>query len=408
MRKEDMAKKEKTWVPASIKPLLSVLLLVLCGLLIADNAVAAEAIAKLTLVNGRVDLLRGGGLPAVAAKVGDSLFVNDVIRTKSRSRAEVEFTDGTVLKISQRSRIDISEYVAGDARGARRINLPRGKVEAVVPARLAKEIGLSPKQNSFEINTPNAVAGVRGTWYIDLANNAGNWVLVKEGIVYIISHAFPDIVLEVVAGQIASIPWDQPPSKKEATAAEKEWMEGESEDGYAGTEIGTEGNGPGVWWLDPLAGLILSPLASEELPRFLPLPAFEVGRTTLSGSLVAGASGQFDFISVIMKDVVFLAPSTGQAPTIWKTDAISGTYSFGPELTSGVGSIPVSNGQGITGNFNINQWGAGSWSGTASGQGSLSGGTYTGPVNFQGNVSGAHGGGNSGSFSGTGSGTATQ
>ncbi len=400
-------KKIRTLVSACIKPLLSFLPLILFVLLAADNALAAQMVAKFTMVAGKVDVLRGGALPASAAKVGDGLFVNDVIRTKSKSSAEVVFTDGTVLKISQRSRIDINEYVAGDAQGTRRINLPRGKVEAVVPAGLAKKIALSPKQNTFEINTPNAVAGVRGTRYIDLANNAGNWVLVKEGIVYIISHAFPDMVLDVMPGELASIPRDLPPSKKKATEAETAWIEGDAEDGNAGGEIGTAGYVPDIWGLDPLASLILSPLSSEDLPRFLPPPAFEVGSTTLSGSLVAGPSGAIDFISVIMKDVIFLAPSTGQAPTIWKTDSISGTYSFGPDLPNGIASIPVSNGQGITGNFTIGQWGDSTWSGTASGQGNLSGGTYTGPVSFQGGVSGTHGGGNSGSFSGTGSGTAS-
>jgi hypothetical protein len=407
MRKHDISKQRKLLLPSSLRPLSAVLLLLVWSLLAADKALAADVIAKFTVVEGKVDVLRGGTLPAVAAKSGDSLFVNDVIRTKSRSHAVVEFLDGTVLKISQRSRIDISEYVSADTRGARRINLPRGKVEATVPAKLAQKISLAPGQNTFEINTPNAVAGVRGTRYIDLVNNAGNWVLVKEGTVYIISHAFPEIVLDVEAGQIARIPGKQPPSKKEATEAEKEWMEGDAEDGNAGEELGAEGEDFGLWWLGSLAGLFLSPLPAEELPRFLPPPAFEVGRTTLSGSLVAGTSGQFDFISVIMKDVIFFAPSTGQAPTIWKTDSISGTYSFGAALANGVGSIPVSNGQGITGSFNINQWGDSTWSGSASGEGNLSGGTYTGPVSFQGSVSGSHGGGNSGSFSGTGSGTAT-
>ena len=49
----------------------------------ADISGAAEVIAKFTVVEGTVDVLRGGALPAVAAKAGDTLSAKDIIRTKS-------------------------------------------------------------------------------------------------------------------------------------------------------------------------------------------------------------------------------------------------------------------------------------------------------------------------------------
>jgi hypothetical protein len=378
----------------TITYILSLLLISLASLILPlDSASAAtEAIAKFSKTEGKVDVLKGGALPAVSAKNGDTVFLKDIVRTKSSSQAEVIFTDGTVLRIGQRSRIDISEYATKDKTGKTIINLPRGKVEALVPPSTSKQIADS-KSKRFEIHTPNAVAGVRGTNYIVYIENDITWVLVKEGSVTIYNPAFPDQVIIVNAGELASVLPDKAPVKKEASNPEIQRIElaGKIEEtGFEGTENFNSDS------------VVITPVP-------LTPPVVEIGRTTLSGSLVAGPSGQFDFISVIMKDVIFFAPSNGQAPTIWTTGSISGDYSFGPNISNGVSSIPVSDGRGITGNFNITQWGNNNtWSGNANGQGNLSGGSYSGPVSFQGNVGGTHTGGNSGTFAGTGSGTASK
>ena len=47
----------------------------------------AEVVGRLTQVEGRVDLLKGGQLPAIPAKVEDGVQPGDVLRTKSQSKA---------------------------------------------------------------------------------------------------------------------------------------------------------------------------------------------------------------------------------------------------------------------------------------------------------------------------------
>lgn len=360
------------------------------------KAGAAAPVAKFTVVEGQVDVLGGGALPASPANVNGAVFEKDMVRTKSASRAEVAFSDGSLLKIGQRSRIDINEYRADDPQAKRKLVLPRGRVEAVVPQGLANQ-ALLPKGSRFEIQTPNAVAGVRGTDYVVSFDNSRTWVMVKEGMVQVFNPEFPDDIIVLNAGQMTFVYMHRPPQPPTtATEADKTSIE-------KGVKSGDMGiTGEGVITFTAFDSPVLPP------PLPVPPPAVEIGRTTLSGALIAGPPGQFDFISVIMKDVIFLAPSTGQAPSLWKTDTISGNYSFGPNIVDGVSSIPVSDGKGITGNFNIGQWGNNTWSGTASGQGNLSGGSYNGPVSFQGDVSGTHTGGTSGSFSGTGSGRASR
>lgn len=190
--------------------LLPVLLLLTAHcLLLTAQAEVAEAIGKFTYVEGMVDVLREGKLPATPAKVGNHVFVKDILRTKSDSRAEITFNDGNTLRLAKRTRIDISEYVA-DTGGV--INLPRGKAQAIVPKERAGRIAASPKALKFEIRTPNAVAGARGTDYITFHDRGMTGVLVIEGTVAVYNPKFPEAVVNVSAGQITLVPPDKPPA----------------------------------------------------------------------------------------------------------------------------------------------------------------------------------------------------
>lgn len=135
----------------------------LCVFPFVNSAEASEAVGKFTSIEGKVDVLSGGNLPARPAVAGDDVFVKDAVRTKSGSSAKILFNDGNVLTIEQRSRIDISEYYTGGSMEGI-IKLPRGKVNAVVGKDVLKDTG-NGEGKKFEIHTPNAVAGVRGTCY---------------------------------------------------------------------------------------------------------------------------------------------------------------------------------------------------------------------------------------------------
>uniref|UniRef100_C6DY91 Anti-FecI sigma factor, FecR n=1 Tax=Geobacter sp. (strain M21) TaxID=443144 RepID=C6DY91_GEOSM len=160
------------------------------------GAALAEVVGKLTVVEGAVDIMPGGQLPAVAAKAGGAVQKGDFVRTKSNARAELTFNDGSVVKIAQRSRIDVGEYSAGN----RKLALPRGKVQAtVIPA------AAGGKARSFEIRTPNAIAGVRGTsFYVyHQANVTG--VAVLQGVVHTASVSQPSKGVTLVAGTATTV-----------------------------------------------------------------------------------------------------------------------------------------------------------------------------------------------------------
>jgi hypothetical protein len=132
---------------------------VLALMLIWSNIAGAEVVGRLTQVDGQVDLLKGGKLPAVALKAGDTVEPGDVIRTKSRSKAQITFIDDSLLTLSQNARMAIEEFKFDPGQGKRQalLKIAQGLALAVV-----NKI-LQTQEPDFVIKTQTAIMGVRGT-----------------------------------------------------------------------------------------------------------------------------------------------------------------------------------------------------------------------------------------------------
>ena len=204
----------------------------LCSLLLIfvvgvwPAAAAAEAIASVKIVSGVVELMRFGKLPAIKVSVGDSLSAGDLVRTKSGGYAEVWYKDGTILKIAQRSRVDIGDQAGGQGGDTPNAKLVRGKVQAIVEPPSVKDSGQSAKAKRFEIRTPNAVAGVRGTDFVVTFQRNVTGVLVKRGTVYTYNRLLPDRVVNVTQSTLTTITAGSPPLKaRPATRSEIDRIE---------------------------------------------------------------------------------------------------------------------------------------------------------------------------------------
>ncbi len=172
-------------------------------LLLSVTVLHAAAIATLRNVVGPVDLLIGGALPASPAKNDGKLASGDMIRTKTGGFAEVVYNDGTVLHISPRSRVDIGEHFSGKNANGSEVHLVRGKVQAIVDLKNAKASGPGPKK--FEVRTPNAIAGVRGTDFVVSHEQSTTGVFVRSGSVYSFNPQFPSRLVTLTAGTITTV-----------------------------------------------------------------------------------------------------------------------------------------------------------------------------------------------------------
>ena len=182
---------------------------ILVWLLTIPAGVEAAAVGRFTQVEGEVDLLKQGKLPALPVKLQDNIEPGDIIRTKSQAKAQITFVDDTTMSISPGSRIAIESYMYDAAKKQRNgvVQIFYGMVHTVVNRILQTE------KPDFLLKTHTAVMGVRGTrWYAvlhpiatDVFNESGK-VCAK--------NAFPEVVGEVCLKdmEFTRVVWNLPPT----------------------------------------------------------------------------------------------------------------------------------------------------------------------------------------------------
>lgn len=151
-------------------------------------AAQGDVAGRFTQVEGRVDILRGGQLPATPVKVNDGVQTGDVIRTKFLSKAQITFMDNSILTISPESRIGIEAYMFDSAQNKRNavVQLFRGLAHVVV-----SKIFQSAEPD-FVVKTQTAVMGVRGTDFgVRLTPNSSE-ILNFEGRLQV-GNIFPEV-----------------------------------------------------------------------------------------------------------------------------------------------------------------------------------------------------------------------
>ncbi len=197
----------------------SVIVIALLALLLLLPLLAQAApVGKFTSIEGAVDVT-SPGKEAIKANLGDSLNVGDIIRTKSKSKSEVTFLDGTVLRIAESSRLRVSEFAQQQEQRTAILNLFRGKIQNIVKT-LA---GASAEKSKYEIHTPTAVCGVRGTQFFAYHQAGVSGAVVTEGTIYAFSANKPGEVRNIGAGQaMVVINANTPPAVRTATTTETE------------------------------------------------------------------------------------------------------------------------------------------------------------------------------------------
>lgn len=136
--------------------LAAALLIVTAGL---PSAAEAPPIAQIKKVIGQAAVLRSG--ERRPAKVGDMLFVKDVIETGSDGGIGITFIDNTVFSAGPSSQIALDEFQfdSNNFRGAMPADMRRGTL-AVVSGDIPRST-----PGAMKMKTPTAILGVRGTTF---------------------------------------------------------------------------------------------------------------------------------------------------------------------------------------------------------------------------------------------------
>lgn len=120
------------------------------------HAVLAGRVSSL---QGDVSVTRLGELNARPVTKMMEIHVNDQITTGTDGRVRILFVDDSVVSLAENSKLRVSKQVYNPVARQREsvIDLFRGRVRSVVSR------FLNTQMNRFEIRTPTAVAGVRGS-----------------------------------------------------------------------------------------------------------------------------------------------------------------------------------------------------------------------------------------------------
>jgi len=160
----DMSKKCRVWFFS---------ILFLMGLVGIGKA-EEKQIATLSAYLGEVLLQKAGETTWQRAEEGTFLFEEDKIQTKEDSSAEIIFDYENVIELSQNSLLEIKSLkIKEDDSKESLLKLEIGRVLA--------EVGEIPASSKFEIHTPTAVAGVRGTEFLVEEKDGESSVAVFKG-----------------------------------------------------------------------------------------------------------------------------------------------------------------------------------------------------------------------------------
>ncbi|MFV8258213.1 FecR family protein [Bdellovibrio bacteriovorus] len=130
-----------------------------CFLLCVQVHAADKMYGVFMVVKGGVQIHTEG--KTAAAKVGAKVYEGDKVVTAADSRAKIVMSDRNVLNLSPDTTIEITQYQNDAATGKKNveIKLSGGKIRSNV------EQTYDGEKSKFQIKTPTAVAGVRGTQF---------------------------------------------------------------------------------------------------------------------------------------------------------------------------------------------------------------------------------------------------
>jgi hypothetical protein len=174
------------------------------GLLLAASVSAASAAAaspatvgRIVAQSGAVTIERAAG-PKVAAQRGDFVAQGDVVATGAQGSVRLLMRDKSVLALTANSRLRFTAYEVRPEQKSRRARLTvlAGRLWAMVTEAVHPEA-------SYEVESGNAVAGVRGTELVfDVDPTGSSSVVVLHGEVELGSASARELLAQSERGSV--------------------------------------------------------------------------------------------------------------------------------------------------------------------------------------------------------------
>jgi hypothetical protein len=160
------------------------LVLFVLALFFSTTATAAESGANdavVTVLQGSARVYSKGVAKGHLLKQGDLLKKDQEVKVAKKSRMEIRFPDGTIMRLAEKSHLKLNQLSFNKQTEEKNV-----KVDLSIGKLWAKVKKLITPDSSVEVRTSNAVAGVRGTVYrINVEDDKSALVKVYDGSVYV-------------------------------------------------------------------------------------------------------------------------------------------------------------------------------------------------------------------------------
>lgn len=158
----------------------------------------ADSIGKFRDVQGNVSLTRAK--TDSRPRTGDNVELDDLVSTRERARTKISLSDNTLLTLGQNSKLTITRYLLSPQKKTGVISLKMGTLHSQIQKTM---------DSSFEVHTPNAIVGARGTAWLTVAEVVNGVlqtkVYVLEGTVTVFNAAIPGQIVTLTAGQFTTV-----------------------------------------------------------------------------------------------------------------------------------------------------------------------------------------------------------
>lgn len=146
-----------------LKLSLSRIVISLFALLVFSVSVgAAEVVGTITHLSGPLFAQQGNSQPQVLA-CGSDVEVGQVLITEKRTFARIKFIDGSLVTLRPNTQFKVEQLVYRETEPSADqvvMDLVKGGLRAVTG-----KIGKRGNQDAYQMNTPTATLGIRGTIY---------------------------------------------------------------------------------------------------------------------------------------------------------------------------------------------------------------------------------------------------
>ena len=172
-----------------------------CAMMAVAGSAAADRIGAPVIVVNSVTGKLDPGAPPRVLRVGIDVFANETIKTEANSAARLVFEDKTVLEIAASSEVRLDSFVfdPNPAKSHMTLSITQGVVRFAT--------GVLPS-SAYEIHTPSATLGVRGTVFtIDVSKTGTSCIVSEQGTVIVAGKGKEkDKKVGVEAGNSSCVP----------------------------------------------------------------------------------------------------------------------------------------------------------------------------------------------------------